>query len=45
MKFETEQEDFWAGDFGKEYIERNDCEKLLNSKTFVAKNIKINYIN
>ena len=39
MKFETEQEDFWAGDFGKDYIERNDCEKLLNSKTFMWQRI------
>lgn len=29
--YRTEQEDFWAGDFGKEYIERNQGEELLAS--------------
>ena len=28
-KFKTEQEVFWAGDFGNEYISRNTPEKLL----------------
>ncbi len=30
-KFETPQEEFWAGDFGKEYIERNKGQELLAS--------------
>lgn len=29
--FETEQEKFWAGDFGTEYISRNDSLELLAS--------------
>lgn len=29
--FKTEQEQFWAGDFGKEYAERNKGAKLLSS--------------
>ena len=32
MLYKTEQEKFWAGDFGKEYIGRNNSEKLLFSK-------------
>lgn len=32
MSYITEQEAFWAGDFGKNYIERNSSEKLLFSK-------------
>lgn len=31
MSFKTEQENFWAGDFGTEYIERNKSDKLLTS--------------
>lgn len=27
--YATEQENFWAGDFGKDYIERNQGERLL----------------
>ena len=30
-KFKTEQELFWAGDFGNDYIDRNKGEKLLAS--------------
>lgn len=30
-KYTTEQEEFWAGDFGTEYINRNDSQKLLAS--------------
>lgn len=30
-KFVTPQEDFWAGDFGSNYIERNDGKDLLAS--------------
>lgn len=29
--YKTEQEEFWAGEFGKEYINRNKGEKLLAS--------------
>ena len=32
MTFKTEQEKFWAGDFGLNYIDRNNSERLLNSK-------------
>ncbi len=32
MDYKTEQEKFWAGDFGKEYIGRNNSEELLFSK-------------
>jgi pseudaminic acid biosynthesis-associated methylase len=31
--YKTEQEKFWAGDFGNEYTTRNTGEKLLASKT------------
>lgn len=31
MKYKTEQESFWAGDFGKEYIQRNRGPELLAS--------------
>ena len=31
MNFKTEQEKFWAGDFGTEYIERNQGDFLLAS--------------
>jgi pseudaminic acid biosynthesis-associated methylase len=30
--YSTEQEQFWAGNFGDEYIERNNSEQLLISK-------------
>ena len=29
--YKTKQENFWAGEFGNEYIKRNDGEKLLSS--------------
>ena len=32
MNLDNEQEIFWAGDFGKEYINRNNSEKYLYSK-------------
>jgi pseudaminic acid biosynthesis-associated methylase len=32
MKFKTEQENFWAGEFGLNYIDRNNSEPLLYSK-------------
>ena len=31
MKFKTEQEAFWAGDFGTDYIQRNQGDALLAS--------------
>jgi pseudaminic acid biosynthesis-associated methylase len=30
--YKTEQENFWAGDFGNEYIERNNNKKILLGK-------------
>ena len=33
MKYKTEQESFWAGEFGNEYSQRNNDEQLLISKT------------
>lgn len=30
--YKTEQEVFWAGEFGDEYINRNNDSKLLASK-------------
>jgi pseudaminic acid biosynthesis-associated methylase len=32
MTYKTEQENFWAGEFGSDYIDRNDSEPLLYSK-------------
>ena len=32
MTFKTEQEKFWAGDFGLKYIDRNSSTSLLHSK-------------
>ncbi|MBE0471897.1 MAG: pseudaminic acid biosynthesis-associated methylase [Methyloprofundus sp.] len=31
MTYKTEQEDFWAGEFGDEYIQRNQSAQLLAS--------------
>ncbi len=31
MAYKTEQEEFWSGEFGDEYIGRNDDKKLLSS--------------
>lgn len=31
MSFKTEQEDFWAGEFGTEYLKRNEGDALLAS--------------
>ncbi|WP_282129841.1 pseudaminic acid biosynthesis-associated methylase [Roseobacter litoralis] len=33
MSFKTEQEAFWAGEFGDDYIARNTAQRLLPSKT------------
>jgi len=32
LTYKTEQENFWAGEFGSEYIDRNNSEQLLHSK-------------
>lgn len=32
MNYSTEQESFWAGGFGNDYINRNNSEELLFSK-------------
>ena len=32
MTFKTDQEKFWAGEFGNEYINRNQGEQLINSR-------------
>ena len=32
MTYKTEQEEFWSGEFGVAYIERNQSDALLNSK-------------
>lgn len=40
MKYKTEQEDFWAGSFGTEYISRNQGASLLASNVnFFAKSL------
>ena len=33
MSYKTEQESFWAGEFGDAYSQRNNSEQLLASKT------------
>jgi pseudaminic acid biosynthesis-associated methylase len=38
-EFATEQEDFWAGKFGSNYIERNQGEIFLASKTHLFSKI------
>lgn len=41
MNFKTEQEAFWAGDFGTEYIQRNQGDALLASNLdFFAKALR-----
>ena len=32
--FKTDQESFWAGSFGQDYVERNKNEELLQHKTY-----------
>lgn len=42
MTFKTEQEAFWAGNFGTEYIQRNQGDALLASNLdFFAKALRI----
>ena len=31
MTYKTEQENFWAGDFGERYLNRNNGEQLINA--------------
>lgn len=39
--FQTEQESFWAGEFGSDYIERNNSQQLLASNLhFFSKALK-----
>jgi pseudaminic acid biosynthesis-associated methylase len=38
-KFKTEQEEFWYGSFGTEYIQRNQSEKLLACNIHFFSNI------
>jgi len=41
MNYETEQENFWANEFGKEYVSRNNSEALLASNlSFFTKCLK-----
>jgi pseudaminic acid biosynthesis-associated methylase len=39
MAYETEQEEFWAGSFGDDYIERNRSDALLMSKVALWSNM------
>lgn len=40
MKYKTEQENFWAGEFGSEYIQRNKSEQLMASNlSFFSKSL------
>ena len=39
MTFKTEQEKFWAGEFGDEYVVRNDGEDLVTANIAVFSNI------
>ena len=41
MNYLTDQEEFWAGNFGDEYIERNKSKELLASNlNFFSKALK-----
>lgn len=39
MSFKTEQEEFWAGDFGFDYINRNKSDQLFHSKVALWANM------
>jgi pseudaminic acid biosynthesis-associated methylase len=39
MTFKTEQENFWSGAFGDEYIDRNQGEQIIESKVALFKRI------
>ena len=45
MKFKTEQEDFWSGNFGDNYILRNRSETFLQSNINVFQNSILDYKN
>lgn len=38
-KFKTEQENFWAEDFGRDYIKRNCDEDIIRQNTFLFSKI------
>jgi spore coat polysaccharide biosynthesis protein SpsF len=41
MNYKTEQEEFWAGEFGNEYISRNNSKEILASNlNFFTKSLK-----
>jgi pseudaminic acid biosynthesis-associated methylase len=41
MIYKTEQEEFWAGEFGEEYIQRNQSDQLLASNLdFFSKSLR-----
>jgi spore coat polysaccharide biosynthesis protein SpsF len=41
-KYKTQQEEFWAGEFGSEYISRNQSEQLLASNiNFFSKALRV----
>lgn len=39
MKFQTEQEEFWAGDFGNSFTTRNTCKQYLYSDIHFFSNV------
>lgn len=39
MNYKTEQEEFWAGKFGDDYISRNNNSQLLSSNIFLFSSI------
>lgn len=39
QKYITEQENFWAGEFGKDYIERNKSTDLISANTYLFSQI------
>lgn len=44
-RYKTEQEDFWAGSFGDEYVERNQGKQLIASNTALFTKILSRTIN
>lgn len=42
MGYKTEQENFWQGEFGDEYIKRNNNKKLISSNTALFSKILSN---
>ena len=41
MNYKTDQEDFWAGDFGNDYIDRNKGSKIISSNiNFLCQSLK-----